>query len=85
MALCRFLKNLHLFTWHCVPRFFKEASPTAVQLRLILIIESGDLKGQMSEYLIPHGEHYDSCILRRRCKSAFLHPEEEIQSLIDLP
>jgi hypothetical protein len=38
-------------------------------------------KGQMSEHLIPHGEHYDSsiwegginlhsCILRRRCKSA---------------
>jgi hypothetical protein len=37
----------------------------------------------MSKYSIPHGEQYDSCILRRRCKSAFLHPEEEI--LIDLP
>jgi hypothetical protein len=42
-------------------------------------------KGQMSEYPIPHGEHYDSCILRRRSKSAFLHPEEEIQGVIDLP
>jgi hypothetical protein len=35
----------------------------------------------MSEYLIPRGEHYDSCILRRRYKSAFLHPEWEIQCL----
>jgi hypothetical protein len=26
-----------------------------------------------------------SCILRRRCKSAFLHPKEEIQGLIDQP
>jgi hypothetical protein len=33
----------------------------------------------MSEYSIhPHGKHYDSCILRGSCKSAFLHPEEEI-------
>jgi hypothetical protein len=39
----------------------------------------------MSEYPIPHGEHYDSCVLRRSCKSAFLDPEEEIQGLIDLP
>jgi hypothetical protein len=39
----------------------------------------------MSECPLPHGEHCDSCILRRRCKSAFLHPEEEIQGFIDLP
>jgi hypothetical protein len=26
-----------------------------------------------------------SCILRGRCKSAFLHPKEEIQGLLDLP
>jgi hypothetical protein len=32
----------------------------------------------------PPGQHCDSCILRRSCKSAFLHPEEEIQGLIDL-
>jgi hypothetical protein len=38
----------------------------------------------MSEYPISHGEHYDSCILRSY-KPAFLHPEEEIQGLIDLP
>jgi hypothetical protein len=25
------------------------------------------------------------CFLRRRCKPAFLDPEEEIQGLIDLP
>jgi hypothetical protein len=47
-------------------------------------VGSGDLR-QMSEYPSPHGEHYDSCVLRRSCKSAFLHPEEEIQGLIDLP
>jgi hypothetical protein len=34
----------------------------------------------MSEYPIPHGEQYHSCILRR-WRPAFLHPEEEIQSL----
>jgi hypothetical protein len=39
----------------------------------------------MSEYPIPQGECYDSCILRRSYKSAFLHPEEEIPGLIDLP
>jgi hypothetical protein len=39
----------------------------------------------MSEYPIPHGEHYDSCILRRRYKSVFLYPEEELQGLIDQP
>jgi hypothetical protein len=44
----------------------------------------GDLR-QMSEYPILHREHCDSCILRRRCKSALLHSEEEIQVLIDLP
>jgi hypothetical protein len=32
----------------------------------------------------PHGEHYDSYILRSY-KSVFLHPEEEIPGLIDLP
>jgi hypothetical protein len=42
-------------------------------------------KELMSEYSIPLGQHYDSCFLRRSCKSAFLHPEEEIQDLIDLP
>jgi hypothetical protein len=47
-------------------------------------VGSGDLR-QMSEYPIPHREHYDSCILRRRCKPAFLHPKEEIQGLLDLP
>jgi hypothetical protein len=47
-------------------------------------VGSGDLR-QMSEYPSPHGEHYDSCVLRRSCKSAFLHREEEIQGLIDLP
>jgi hypothetical protein len=36
-------------------------------------IGSGDLR-QMSEYPIPHGKHYHSCIL----KSAFLHPEREL-------
>jgi hypothetical protein len=34
-------------------------------------VESGDLR-QISEYPITPGEHYDSCILRRGCKSAFL-------------
>jgi hypothetical protein len=33
----------------------------------------------MSESPIPHGEHYEPCALRRRYKSAFLHPEEEVQ------
>jgi hypothetical protein len=51
---------------------------------LLMLVGSGDLR-QMSEYPIPHGEHYDSCILRRSCKPAFLHPEEGIQGLIDLP
>jgi hypothetical protein len=32
----------------------------------------------MSEYPIPHGEQYHSCILRR-WRPAFLHPKEEIQ------
>jgi hypothetical protein len=32
----------------------------------------------MSEYPIPHGEHYDSCILRR-WRPAILHPKGEIQ------
>jgi hypothetical protein len=32
----------------------------------------------MSEYPILHGEHYDSCILRR-WRPAFLHPKGEIQ------
>jgi hypothetical protein len=35
-------------------------------------------KGQMSKYPIPQGEPYDSCILRRSCKSAFLHLENEV-------
>jgi hypothetical protein len=48
------------------------------------LVGSRDLR-QMSEYPIPNGKHYDSCVLRRSCKSAFLHPEEEIQGLIDLP
>jgi hypothetical protein len=39
----------------------------------------------MSEYPIPHGEHYELCTLRRSYESAFLHPEEEIQGLINLP
>jgi hypothetical protein len=46
-------------------------------------VGSGDLR-QMSEYPIPHGEHYHSCILKR-WRPAFLHPKGEIQSLIDLP
>jgi hypothetical protein len=32
----------------------------------------------MSEYPIPHGEHYHSCILRR-WRPAFLHAEGELQ------
>jgi hypothetical protein len=40
-------------------------------------VGSGDLR-QMSEHPIPHGEHCDSCILRRTCKPAFLHPEVQI-------
>jgi hypothetical protein len=32
----------------------------------------------MSEYPIPHGEQYHSCILRR-WRPAFLHPKGEIQ------
>jgi hypothetical protein len=47
-------------------------------------VGSGDLR-QMSEYPIPHGEQYHSCILRGSCKSTFLHPKEKIQGLIDLP
>jgi hypothetical protein len=39
----------------------------------------------MSENSIPHGEHHEPCTLRRSYKSAFLHPEEEIQGLINLP
>jgi hypothetical protein len=39
----------------------------------------------MNEYPIPHGEHFEPCILRRSYKSAFLHPEKEIQGLINLP
>jgi hypothetical protein len=50
------------------------------------VVGSGDLKGRwVSQYPIPHGQHYDPCTLRRTCKSAFLNPEEEIQGLIDLP
>jgi hypothetical protein len=30
----------------------------------------------MSEYPIPHGEHYDFYTLRRSYRSAFLHPEK---------
>jgi hypothetical protein len=41
-------------------------------------VGSGDLR-QMSEYLIPHGGQYHSCILRR-WRPAFLHPKGEIQS-----
>jgi hypothetical protein len=41
-------------------------------------VRSRDIR-QMSEF-IPHGEHYDSCILRR-WRPAFLHPKEEIQML----
>jgi hypothetical protein len=41
-------------------------------------------KGQINEYSIPHGEHYEPCTLRRSYKSAFLHPEEETQGLINL-
>jgi hypothetical protein len=40
-------------------------------------VRPGDLR-QMSEYPIPHGEHYDSYILRR-WRPAFLHPQGEIQ------
>jgi hypothetical protein len=29
-------------------------------------------KGQISEYPIPHGEHYEPCTLRRTYKSAFM-------------
>jgi hypothetical protein len=43
-----------------------------------ITVGSGDLR-QMREYLIPHGEHYHSYILRR-WRPAFLHPKEEIQS-----
>jgi hypothetical protein len=39
----------------------------------------------MNEYPTPHGENYDSCILRGSYKPALLYPEEEIQGLIDLP
>jgi hypothetical protein len=46
-------------------------------------VGSGDLR-QMSEYPVPHGEHYHSCILRR-WRPAFLHPKAEIQGLISLP
>jgi hypothetical protein len=46
-------------------------------------VGSGDLR-QMNEYPIPHGEQYHSCILGR-WRPAFLHPKEQIQSLIDLP
>jgi hypothetical protein len=49
-----------------------------------LSVEFGDVR-QMSEYPIPHGEHYHSCILRRSCKFAFLQIEVKIQDLIDLP
>jgi hypothetical protein len=42
-------------------------------------------EGKMSEYPIPNGEHYEPCTLRRRYKSAFLYPEEEIQGLKNLP
>jgi hypothetical protein len=41
------------------------------------IVGCGDLR-QMSEYPIPHGEHCDSCILRKSWKSAFLHPKREL-------
>jgi hypothetical protein len=43
-------------------------------------VGSGDLR-QMSEWPIPH----EPCTLRRSYKSAFLHPEEEIQGLINMP
>jgi hypothetical protein len=36
----------------------------------------------MSEYPIPLGAHYHSCILRGSYKSAFLHPKEETQGLM---
>jgi hypothetical protein len=40
-------------------------------------VGSGDLR-QMSEFPIPHGGQYHSCILRR-WRPAFLHPKGEIQ------
>jgi hypothetical protein len=48
-----------------------------------MVVGSGDLR-QMREHPISHGEHCDSCILRRTCKPAFLYPEEEMQGLTDL-
>jgi hypothetical protein len=47
------------------------------KLFLSSIVGSGDLR-QMSEYPIPHGEHYHSCILRR-WRPAFLHLRGELQ------
>jgi hypothetical protein len=46
-------------------------------------VGSGDLR-QMNGYPIPPGEPYHSCILRKGCKPAFLHPERKMQGLIDL-
>jgi hypothetical protein len=34
----------------------------------------------MTEYPIPHREHYEPCTLRKSYKSAFLHPEEDAGS-----
>jgi hypothetical protein len=39
----------------------------------------------MTEYLIPPWRTLHSFILRGHCKSAFLHPEKEIEVMIDLP
>jgi hypothetical protein len=45
-------------------------------------VGSGDLR-QMSEYPIPHGRQYHSCILRR-WRPAFLHPKERYRSATGL-
>jgi hypothetical protein len=39
----------------------------------------------MESTIIPASWNLHSCILRRSCKSTFLHPKEEIPGLIDLP
>jgi hypothetical protein len=41
-------------------------------------VGSGELR-EMSEYPVPHGEHYHSCILRR-WRPAFLHPKGDTES-----
>jgi hypothetical protein len=54
--------------------------------RILFLLDTvgSDNLRQMSEYPILYGEQYHPCILRR-WRPVFLHPKEEIQSLIDLP